>query len=182
MNYRLLQKDELKFLTEIDRKEIIEEVYYFKNHKLELVKEFYDIQGWDLEELNSFINRLDEIYDRKGTIYGAFDKGKIVGLAALESGFMGENKDKIKLDMLYISTSYRKKGIGKKLMCLSMGKARVLGAKILYISATPTRKTVEFYLAMGARVTDEIDKELYELEPYDIHMELNLCGSLQNFI
>ena len=174
MEYRLLEKEEMKFLGEIDRREVVEEVYYFKNHKLELVKEFDDVQGWNLKELSSFINRLEEIYDRKGTIYGAFHKGQIVGLIALESKFMGKNKDKIKFDMLYISTSYRKKGIGKKLMRLSMEKAKELGAKKLYISATPSRNTVEFYLTMGARLTDEIDKELYELEPYDIHMELDL--------
>jgi GNAT superfamily N-acetyltransferase len=182
MEYRLLERDEMKLLSEIDRKEIIEEVYYFKKYKLELVREFYDIQGWNLKELNSFINRLEEIYDRKGTIFGAFDKGEIVGLAALESEFIGKNKDKIKFDMLYISTSYRKKGIGKKLMYLSREKAKELGVKKLYISATPSKNTVDFYLVMGARLADEIDRELYELEPYDIHMKLDLCGSLQNCI
>lgn len=182
MEYRLLERDEMKLLSEIDRREIIEEVYYFKSHKLELVREFEDIQGWNLQELNCFINRLEEIYDRKGAVYGAFDKDQIVGLAALESRFIGESKDKVKFDMLYISTSYRKKGIGKKLMCLSMEKARTFGAQKLYISSTPFRNTVDFYLAMGAKVVDKVDKELYELEPYDIHMELDLCDSLQNSI
>lgn len=174
MEYRLLKREEMKLLSEIDRREVVEEVYYYKNHKLELVKEFDDIEGWNLEELNSYINRLEHIYDRNGTVYGAFDNEQIVGLAALESKFIGKSEEKIKFDMLYISTNYRKKGIGKKLMCLAMEKAKSLGAKKLYISATPFRNTVDFYKAMGAKLAESVDKELYELEPYDIHMELEV--------
>ena len=68
MNYRLLEKSELKFLGEIDRKEIVNEVYYFKENKLKIVSEFDNIEGWNLEELNDYINILEDIHDRKGTI------------------------------------------------------------------------------------------------------------------
>ncbi|HCQ91092.1 MULTISPECIES: GNAT family N-acetyltransferase [unclassified Clostridium] len=174
MNYRLLEKSELKLLSEIDRKEIVNEVYYFKNNKLEIVNEFYNIERWILEELQDYINRLEDIYDRNGTIYGAFDNDKIIGLAALESKFIGKNNDQLKLDMLYISNNYRKKGIGKNLVNLLCEKAKDLGAKSLYISATPFKNTVNFYFAVGSKLTNEINKELYELEPYDIHMVLEL--------
>jgi len=174
LNYRLLEKSELKLLSEIDRKEIVNEVYYFRDNKLEIVNEFYNIEGWILEELHDYINRLEDIYDRNGTIYGAFDNNTIVGLGALESKFIGKNNDQLKLDMLYISSNYRKKGIGKNLVNLLCEKAKELGAKSLYISATPFKNTVNFYFAVGAKLTDEINKELYELEPYDIHMILEL--------
>ncbi|WP_291581663.1 GNAT family N-acetyltransferase [Clostridium sp. UBA6640] len=174
MDYRLLEKSELKLLSEIDRKEIVNEVYYFKNNNLEIVNEFYNIESWILEELQDYINRLEDIYDRNGTIYGAFDNGKIIGLAALESKFIGKNNDQLKLDMLYISSNYRKKGIGKNLVNLLCEKSKELGAKSLYISATPFKNTVNFYFAIGAKLANEINKELYELEPYDIHMVLEL--------
>ncbi len=174
MDYRLLEKSELKLLSEIDRKEIVNEVYYFKNNKLEIVNEFYNIERWILEELQDYINRLEDIYDRNGTIYGAFDNDKIIGLAALESKFIGKNNDQLKLHMLYISNNYRKKGIGKNLVNLLREKAKDLGAKSLYISATPFKNTVNFYFAVGSKLTNEINKELYELEPYDIHMVLEL--------
>lgn len=174
LNYRLLEKSELKLLGEIDRKEIVNEVYYFRNNKLEIVNEFYNIEGWNLEELNDYINRLYDIYERNGTIYGAFNNNQIVGLGALESKFIGRNNDQLKLDMLYISSNYRKKGIGKSLVNLLSKKAEELGAKSLYISATPFKNTVEFYFAVGAKLTDEINEELYKLEPYDIHMVLEL--------
>ncbi|MCR2044273.1 GNAT family N-acetyltransferase [Anaerosalibacter massiliensis] len=174
MDYRLLERSELILLGEIDRKETVNEVYYFKDNKLKIVDEFYDIKGWNLKELHDYVNRLQDIYDRNGTIYGAFHNRTIVGLGALESKFIGRNNDQIKLDMLYISNNYRKKGIGKNLVNLLSKKAKELGAKSLYISATPFKNTVDFYFAIGAKVTSEINKDLYELEPYDIHMVLKL--------
>ncbi|WP_027634264.1 GNAT family N-acetyltransferase [Clostridium hydrogeniformans] len=174
MNYRLLKMSELKLLGDIDRSEITKETYYYKNHKLELVNEFYNINGWNLEELHEYIERLEDIYSRNGTIYGAFHNNKIVGLGALDNKFIGLNNDELKLDMLYISSNYRKKGIGKNLVALLCEKARDLGAKRLYISATPFKNTVDFYSALGAKLTNEINKDLYELEPYDIHMILEL--------
>lgn len=70
MNYRLLERSELALLGEIDRKEIVNEVYYFRDNKLEIVNEFYNIEGWDLKELHEYIDRLKDIYGRNGTIYG----------------------------------------------------------------------------------------------------------------
>lgn len=174
LNYRLLKKSELKLLAEIDRKEIVNHVYYFKDNTLKIFNEFDNIEGWNLEELNDYINRLEDIYDRNGTIYGAFDNNMIVGLVSLESKFIGRNNDQLKLDMLYISNNYRKKGIGKNLVNLLCEKAKELGGKSIYISATPFKNTVDFYFAMGAKLTEEINKDLYELEPYDIHMVLEL--------
>ncbi len=174
MNYRLLQKSELKLLGEIDRKEIVNEVYYFKGNKLEIENEFDNIEGWNPKELHDYMNRLQDIYDRNGAIYGAFYNNRIIGLGALESKFIGINNDQVKLDMLYISHGYRKKGVGKNLVNLLSERAKELGAKSLYISATPFKNTVDFYFAVGAKLTNEINKELYELEPYDIHMVLEL--------
>lgn len=174
LEYRLLEREELKLLAEIDRKEIVSEVYYFKDNELKVVNEHDDIQGWNLKELEDYINRLQELYDRNGTVYGAFDSNKIVGLGALESKFIGNNNDQLKLDMLYISNSQRKKGIGKGLVRMISYKAKELGAKSLYISATPFKNTVDFYFAVGAKLTNEINKGLYELEPYDIHMIMEL--------
>jgi len=174
LDYRLLEEPELKLLGKIDRKEIVKEVYYFRGNKLEIINEFHNIEGWNLKELHDYINRLQDIYDRNGAIYGAFDNNRIVGLGALESKFIGRNNDQLKLDMLYISNSYRKKGIGKNLMNLMSKRAKELGGKSLYISATPFKNTVDFYFAIGAKLTNKINKDLYELEPYDIHMILEL--------
>ena len=43
---------------------------------------------------------------------------------------------------------------------------------MLYISATPFRNTVDFYMKLGSKITSEINEELFELESYDIYLEL----------
>jgi len=55
----------------------------------------------------------------------------------------------------------------------TMAKARQLGARKLYISATPSKNRVDFYMHLGCRLTSQIDPKLYELEPEDIHLELS---------
>ncbi|HYF81530.1 MAG TPA: GNAT family N-acetyltransferase [Clostridia bacterium] len=174
MNYKEMYREEILRLSEIDRSEVVEYVYYFKNGKLELEKESYDIKAWDKEELSSFINRLYDLHDRQGYIFGAFDGESIAGLVALDNKLFGRNKDQLKLDMLYISSPYRGKGIGRKLMEICKVKAKELGASKFYISATPFKNTVDFYMRMGCKLTAEINKELFELEPYDIHLDLEL--------
>jgi hypothetical protein len=57
-----------------------------------------------------------------------------------------------------------------------MAKAEAIrrGAKSIYVSATPSEHTVDFYLRAGCRVTLEPDPALLELEPEDIHFECAL--------
>ncbi|MDN7425526.1 hypothetical protein QZM72_04135 [Burkholderia sp. AU45388] len=49
--------------------------------------------------------------------------------------------------------------------------ARAMGAARLYVSATPSRRTIDFYLRLGFTVNPSPDPELYALEPEDIHLE-----------
>jgi GNAT superfamily N-acetyltransferase len=72
---------------------------------------------------------------------------------------------------LHVSRAQRKTGLGRALFEKAAAKARGLGARRLYISATESENTVNFYLAIGCRVTDEVDAELFALEPKDIHLE-----------
>jgi len=177
MQYRILKKDEIVRLKEIDRGEIVEKLYHLQDGKLVLKDEFYDIKNewWVNTEIEKNIfPRLYDLFERGGTVYGAFDDSKIAGMAALESRFIGKDKDQLQLYILFVSKDYRKEGIGKKLMELSMDKARQLGAKKLYISATPSQNTVDFYLRLGCELASEINPELFELEPEDIHLELKL--------
>jgi hypothetical protein len=51
-------------------------------------------------------------------------------------------------------------------------RARALGASGLYISATPTRNTVDAYRRMGASVLARPDPDLLAREPDDVHLLL----------
>jgi N-acetylglutamate synthase-like GNAT family acetyltransferase len=72
---------------------------------------------------------------------------------------------------LHVSHAYRNRGLGRTLFEKSVARAREQGARRLYISATPSENTIRFYLSLGCVVTDEVDPDLYELEPEDIHLE-----------
>ena len=171
MKTRILKREEIEKVRDIDRSEIVEEDYYFKDGQLTLKKVFYDIKGWDPLELEENIKHLYDIYDRKGALLGAFDGDQLIAVSALESKFIGRKKDQIQLYFHHVDSHYRHKGIGGKLLRQAMKKAKKLGAKKLYISATPSKNTIDFYMHMGCTLASEPNQKLYLLEPEDIHLE-----------
>ncbi|WP_432661788.1 GNAT family N-acetyltransferase [Wukongibacter baidiensis] len=174
MEYRILLRDEIEGLRDIDRSEEIEKSYYLEDGKLKLKKDSCIVKGWHPQELECLINRLYDLYDNGGSIYGSFDGQNIVGMVALDSERIGKNKDQLKLDILYISSKYRKKGIGRKLVECVKNRAKEIGVSKLYVSATPTQGTVDFYMGVGCELASEINEKLFKLEPEDIHLELEI--------
>ena len=171
MNIRELQREEIEKIWTIDRAEVIENIYYFQNGSLILQPEHYDLQGWPPGESEQYMPILVDCFDRGGTFYGAFQYGELKGVAVLDNKFIGQNKDQLQLKFLHISRSYRKRGLGKLLFNKAVERAREMNARKLYVSATPSENTVNFYKNMGCVVTREVDQELFELEPEDIHLE-----------
>ena len=105
---------------------------------------------------------------------GAFAQEQLVGVASLENKNRGSNGQYRKLDLLYVSRAFRGQGIAKQLLDWSKKQAQSWGASKLYISATPSENTVDFYLSQEARLVEELDSELYAFEPEDIHLEIPL--------
>jgi predicted N-acetyltransferase YhbS len=174
MNIRLLRREEIPLIWQIDRREIVENIFYLNNGKLALKPDYFDIQGWPPEEAELYMPILFDCYDRGGTFWGMFKDEMLVGVAILESKFIGSRQDALQLKFLHVSHDYRKRGIASTLFKLAVEKAKALGAKKLYISATPSEHTVNYYLRLGCVLATEIDPELFELEPEDIHLQLFL--------
>jgi ribosomal protein S18 acetylase RimI-like enzyme len=97
-----------------------------------------------------------------------------VGVVVLDSRFIGKGKEQLQLTFLHISNQYRDRGFGKQLFLLAASEARRRGANSLYISATPSEHTINFYLRLGCKVVAEPDPALFALEPEDIHLEYDL--------
>lgn len=171
MNIRFLERDEIPLIWQIDRREIIQNIYYLHNGELVLVPEHYDMQGWPPGEEEHYTPILLDCFDSGGTFWGAFDGEKLVGAAILESKFIGSNRDTLQLKFLHVSRGQRKQGLGTKLFHLAVEYARSCGAKKLYISATPSENTINYYRKSGCVPATEIDPELFALEPEDIHLE-----------
>ena len=75
------------------------------------------------------------------------------------------------LYFLHISNNFRGKGVGQALFKIALMEARKLGATKLYISASPSKPTTDFYLNLDCQLATEIIPELFEREPEDIHLE-----------
>ena len=169
-----MERHEIKLIWTIDRSEIIHNIYYLINGMLVLRPEYYDAPGWPPGEEEQYTPILEDCYDRGGTFIGAFVDDVLVGIMVLESRFIGKNSDQLQLKFLHVSRNHRKGRLGRQLFEQAVYRARELKARKLYISATPSENTVNFYLHLGCTVAEEINEELFELEPLDIHLEFQL--------
>lgn len=174
MKIRTLARHELPDLWSIDRAEIIDRVYRREGAELVLKPEHHDVKGWPPGEPERDAVLLLDCFDRGGTFYGAFEGEILIGAAVLESRFIGRGQDQLQLKFLHVSQRHRRTGLGCTLFERAVTRARELGARRLYVSATPSENTIRFYLRRGCRVTDEIDAALFALEPEDIHLELEI--------
>lgn len=175
MNIRLLQRDEIPLIWQIDRREIIQNIYYLSNGELILKSDYFDMQGWPRGEAELYTPLLLDCYDRGGTFWGTFENNQLIGAAVLESKFIGSQHTTLQLKFLHVSRDYRKQGLGKQLFQHAAEKAKALGAQKLYISATPSENTINAYLHLGCVLAIEIDPKLFALEPEDIHLEYTLA-------
>jgi predicted N-acetyltransferase YhbS len=174
INGRRLSRDDIRAIWTIDRGEVIDAVYYLENGSLQLRREHHDLSGWPPGKAEQYTPILESCHDRGGWLYGLFDGDRLVGVAVLESQFIGKHKEQLQLTFLHISRPYRSRGLGQRLFRLAKAEAVGRGAMSLYVSATPSKHTVDFYLRLGCTLAPEPDPALYELEPEDIHFEYAL--------
>jgi predicted N-acetyltransferase YhbS len=172
---RSLSRDEIEDLWAIDRSEVIHAVYHLKDGALALRRGRVDVPGWPPGEAEKYTPILQACHARGGWFHGLFDGRRLIGAAVLESRFIGRNGDQLQLRFLHVSRAYRSQGWGQRLFALAGAEAHRRGARALYISATPSERTLGFYLRLGCRISPEPDPESFELEPEDIHLEYALA-------
>ena len=171
MNIRLLQREEIPLIWQIDRREVIENIYTLESGKLVLKPDYFDMQDWPPGEAEHYTPILMDCYDRGGMFWGVFENNQLVGVAILEDRFIGSQRDTLQLKFLHVSRDYRNCGLGSTLFKMAVEEAKALGAKKLYISATPSEHTINYYSRLGCVIAMEIEDELFALEPEDIHLE-----------
>lgn len=174
MKYRDITINEIEQIWNIDRTEHVYSYYINDNGTLVekvINKTFY---GWPPGEDKIYTPILVECFNRNGFFYGGFENGKMKAIVVLDSKWIGLKKDTLRLKFLHVDREFRKKGIGAYLFKKSVEQARKLNAKRIYVSSCENKNTVDFYRHMGCKMTDDIDEELFALEPLDIHMEFIL--------
>jgi predicted N-acetyltransferase YhbS len=169
-----LERHEIGAVWSIDRAEVIDEIYRREGDELVCKPEHHDVKGWPPGEKERYGPILLDCFDHGGTFYGAFADDTLVGATVLESRFIGREKDQLQLKFLHVSRRHRRAGLGSLLFTKAVARARELGARRLYISATPSGNTIRFYLRRGCRATGDVDAALFELEPEDIHLEYDI--------
>jgi predicted N-acetyltransferase YhbS len=174
---RTLARDEIQRIWTIDRSEVIEAVYELAGGALVLRPARFDLRGWPPGEADRYTPILQACHDRAGWLYGLFDHTPLIGAAALESRFIGSSRDQLQLTFLHVGAAHRHQGWGRHLFAMAADEARRRGARSLYISATPSQHTIDFYLQLGCRLSREPDPELLALEPEDIHLEYALVSA-----
>ena len=75
------------------------------------------------------------------------------------------------LAVLHVTKPWRRHGVGCALTNEVVRLARAEGVQRLYVSATPTRGTLDFYLSQGFMPLATPDERLFALEPEDIHLQ-----------
>ena len=181
MKIRPLTRSEIPYIWQIDRSEVIENIYHLRDGQLVLEPEHYNMHGWPPGDPEHDTPFLMDCFDHGGYFWGAFAGELPIGVVILENRFIGSQKDTLQMKFLHVSSHSRKQGLGKELFLLAAKQAKDLGAKKMYISATPSENTVNFYMRLGCILAMEVSRELFELEPDDIHLEFDLekTGELQ---
>ncbi len=106
-----------------------------------------------------------------GCALGAFDADRLVGIATLRRD-VRPGIDQ--LEALFVDRGHRRTGVASALVAEVEQRARAGGARLLYVSATPSESAVGFYAARGFAPTPDPIPELLALEPEDVHMVLGL--------
>ena len=167
---RPLTRDEVELIWTIDRSEVHHYTYEVREGELVRVPNYFEVPGWRPDAAANETPLLLDSFDRGGTFVGVFDAQALIGMSVLESAPVGRGQDQIQLAYLYVSRTYRGRGVGMQLFEAAVSFARRAGAKALYVSAAPTENTVDFYLNRGCVLAPEPDPALLAAEPDDIHL------------
>ncbi len=172
LTIRHMAGSELGRIGAIDRSEHVTQEYSYRRGSLEARSVDIRVPTWSRSgdhehSVQGKVNAWQPILDRGGTLVGAFDRNTLVGFAIYRPDL---TEGLANLSALFVSRNQRRKGIASLLIEEIAHLARADGARRLYVSATPSGPTVEFYRSHGFEPTDEPNEELFAVEPDDIHM------------
>ena len=169
-----LAADELAGLSTIDRSESIDGHYVVEHGVLRYVAAPVVVSGWQPGHAEELVERLHELVLAGGVVVGAWDGAALVGLAALDVRPVGGDERTMDLAVMFVGRAHRGRGVARHLIAMLAEHAAARGATALYITATPTRNTVDAYRRIGARLADPPDPAMLAREPDDVHLLLPL--------
>lgn len=178
--WRPLSRADIARLPEIDRSEVSEQRYEVRDGDLVLVDEHVERSRWTQAYYDARLPRLYASVDADGfgwTVLAPSEGGesdRLVAISVVDGRWMGAGLDMLDLTFIHVTRGLRGTGVGGELFDRSVELVRGRGAKRMYVSASDSRATVEFYLRRGMTLSTAPDPALYEIGPEDIHLELEL--------
>ena len=114
---------------------------------------------------------LKNLHQQGALCVGGFDESnRLIAVQVVYNQHIADYPEAKLLQYFYVDADHQGLGIGTQLMQAAIASAKQLNAKQLYISATPSKRTVDFYLKQGAQLLAQPDQQLFEREPEDIHL------------
>jgi ribosomal protein S18 acetylase RimI-like enzyme len=171
---RRMAASEIERIGEIDRSEHITQEYTARNGILKLRDVDIQAPRWGESGEHSvqyYIDHWKPLVEAGGVLLGAFDGGSLAGFAIYEPP---SSDGLANLAVLHVSRTYRGRGVGRDLTQEVIRLAQADRADRLYVSATPTRTTVDFYMRQGFEPLVTPNAKFFALEPDDIHLERKL--------
>lgn len=168
-----MEPDAIERIGDIDRTEHITRAYIWRDGRLEIEDVDWQVPPWftDGRPRHSVQGNIADwrpfLEEHGGVMFGALNGRRLVGLAIYRPRL---EPDMGQLAVLHVSREYRRRGLGAALTEQVIQLAIADGARRLYVSATPSAPTVDFYRDLGFVPVDRPHPGLYALEPDDIHM------------
>ena len=176
ITYKELEKSDLTRIAEIDRSEVIRIGYEVREGALTEMEVMWDAPNFIAEGEGEYtvageIKFCRSHMVRNATAIGGFDGDALIAIGILTPDIRPKMAQ---LAYLHVSRKYRRKGIGATITRQLLERASALGSERVYVSSVPSESAVSFYKSFGFDLIAEPLPELYDLEPDDIHMVLEL--------
>lgn len=170
--YRRLWEIPAGFLKDFDRHQEVRRCWRRKDGQWEL-KDIAFLEEWEDEDKWEIVRQLRQLLEEGGAVFAAFVQGREcpAAFAAVEGTLQGSRGQYAVLHFIYTDRRWRGKGIGKELFRRVCAFARDIHAEKLYISAHSSEESQRFYRGLGCVDAQELIPRLYELEPWDCHIE-----------
>lgn len=169
---RWMENHEVDKLADLDRSEPVNTSYLLEEGKLVAKPVDWNVPSFFLEgdgdhSLAEQIRFCQSHLENGAGMIGAFNEGRLVGTGIITPEV---RPGMAQLAYLHVSDGYRRQGIATRILQELIGWASARGARLIYVSATPSGSAVGFYLSHGFVPAEEPLPELFDLEPEDIHM------------
>ena len=151
-------------LKDFQRYQEVKNVYRLHEGKMILVSNPYT-ENWNITRR---LQKADDILSGRYVTYCAFEENCVVGEIMLIPQL---NNGRLIIDSFHVSMDYRRRGIGRSLLEAARQEALKRGAHALYASCCSSEETINFYSAMGFRLSSDPIPSCVEDEPYDLQME-----------